>query len=186
MEQALRAASDDHGLKVLIVRAGDFFGPKAGKNSWLGAGLVKPGKPLSAVMYPGPLEVAHSWAYLPDVAEAMVRLAGLPDLGAFETFHLRGHAVTGDELVAALQAVAGRKVSVSRLPWFALKGVAPFNETFREMLEMRYLWETPVLMDNARMVARLGAEPHTPIEDALRTALAGLGCLPRSDQALAA
>ena len=94
--------------------------------------------------------------------------------------------MTGDELVAALQAVAGRKVSVSRLPWFALKGVAPFNETFREMLEMRYLWETPVLMDNARMVARLGAEPHTPIEDALRTALAGLGCLPRSDQALAA
>ena len=26
-------------------------------------------------MYPGPLAVAHSWAYLPDVAETMVTLA---------------------------------------------------------------------------------------------------------------
>jgi len=35
-----------------------------------------------------------------------------------------------------------------------------------------------VLLDNARLVARLGGEPHTPIEVALRTALAGMGALP--------
>jgi hypothetical protein len=43
-----------------------------------------------------------------------------------------------------------------------------------------------VLLDNARLVARLGAEPHTPIQDALRTALAGLGALPHEPAALAA
>jgi nucleoside-diphosphate-sugar epimerase len=185
MEAALKAASND-GLKVLIVRAGDFFGPRTTANSWLGAGLVKPGRPLAAVTYPGPLSVAHSWAYLPDLAETMVRLAERPDLAAFETFHMRGHTVTGDELVAALEAVAGRRLAVSRLPWFAIRGLAPFNETFREMLEMRYLWETPVLLDNARLVARLGGEPHTPIEEALRAALAGLGCLPQETVAQAA
>jgi nucleoside-diphosphate-sugar epimerase len=179
MEQALRTAADD-GLKVLIVRAGDFFGPGATTNSWLGSGLVKAGRPLAAVTYPGPLEVAHGWAYLPDVAETMVRLAQRDDLGAFETFHMRGHAVTGDELVAALSRVAGRKLPVSRLPWFAIRGLAPFNETFREMLEMRYLWEAPVLMDNAKLVARLGEEPHTAIDEALAAALDGLGALPRA------
>jgi nucleoside-diphosphate-sugar epimerase len=184
MEAALKAASDD-GLRVLVVRAGDFIAPKPG-NNWLAQGLIKPGRPVSAVTYPGPLSVPHCWAYLPDLAETMVRLAELPDLVEFETFHMRGQTLTGDELVAALEAVAGRRLAVSRLPWFAIRGLAPFNETMREMLEMRYLWETPVLLDNARLVARLGAEPHTPIEEALRTALAGLGALPRDAEALAA
>ncbi|MGZ3376454.1 MAG: NmrA family NAD(P)-binding protein [Phenylobacterium sp.] len=185
MEDALKAASDD-GLKVLIVRAGDFFGPKTTANSWLAAGLVKPGKPLTSVMYPGPLGIAHSWAYLPDVAETMVTLAERDDLAAFEVFHMAGHTVSGDELVAAMSRVAGRKLGVNRLPWFALHAIAPFNETFREMLEMRYLWEEPVLLENARLAGRLGAEPHTPIDEALRAALAGLNVLPPVEARLAA
>jgi nucleoside-diphosphate-sugar epimerase len=182
MEGALKAASQD-GLKVLIVRAGDFFGPKTTANSWLASGLVKPGKPLTSVMYPGPLAIAHSWGYLPDVAETMVTLAERDELGDFEVFHMRGHTVTGHELITAMSRVAGRKLSVSRLPWFAIPLIAPFNETMREMLEMRYLWETPVLLDNARLVARLGAEPHTPIDEALRAALAGLNVLPAPSSA---
>jgi nucleoside-diphosphate-sugar epimerase len=185
MEQALKAASDD-GLRVLIVRAGDFFGPRTTANSWLASGLLKPGKPLASVMYPGPLGIGHSWAYLPDVAETMVRLAEWEDLGAFEVFHMAGHTVTGDELVAALSRVAGRKLNVSRLPWFAIPLIAPFNETMREMLEMRYLWEQPVLLDNTRLTARLGAEPHTPLEEALRAALRGLNALPQAVTKLAA
>jgi len=177
MEAALAQAADE-GLRVLIVRCGDFFGPKPG-NNWLSQGLVKPGRPISAVSYPGPLDVAHSWAYLPDVAEIMVRLAeDEANLAAFETFHMRGHTQTGAELVVGLEAAAGRRLAVGRLPWFAIRGLASFNETFREMLEMRYLWETPVLLDNARLVARLGAEPHTPLAEALRAALAGMDALP--------
>jgi nucleoside-diphosphate-sugar epimerase len=185
MEQALARAAED-GLRVLIVRCGDFFGPKPG-NNWLSQGLLKPGKPVSAVAYPGPMSIPHCWAYLPDVAETIGRLVGdEAKLAGFEVFHMRGQTLTGDELVAALETAAGRRLAVSRLPWFAIRAMAPFNETFREMLEMRYLWETPVLLDNSRLVARLGAEPHTPVEDALRVALAGLNALPRPAQALAA
>ncbi|HEX3367687.1 NAD-dependent epimerase/dehydratase family protein [Phenylobacterium sp.] len=186
MEQALTRASREDGLKVLIVRCGDFFGPRPG-NNWLSQGMVKSGKPIAAVTYPGPLTVAHCWAYLPDVAETMVRLAeDEANLGDFEVFHMRGQTLTGDELVAALAVAAGRKLPVSRLPWFAVRAMAPLNETMREMLEMRYLWETPVMLDNTRLVARLGAEPHTPIVDALRTALEGANALPHRPKALAA
>jgi nucleoside-diphosphate-sugar epimerase len=186
MEEALARASREDGLRVLIVRAGDFFGPRPG-NNWLSQGLVKPGKPIAAVTYPGPLSVPHCWAYLPDVAETMVRLAeDEANLANFEVFHMCGQTLTGDELVAALQAVAGRKLPVSRLPWLAVHAMAPFNETMREMLEMRYLWETPVLLDNSHLVARLGAEPHTPIVDALRRALEGLNALPHRPEVLAA
>jgi len=49
---------------------------------------------------------------------------------------------------------------------------------FREMAEMRYLWREPVRMDNTRLRAVLGSEPHTPLDEAVRTTLEGLGCLP--------
>jgi nucleoside-diphosphate-sugar epimerase len=54
---------------------------------------------------------------------------------------------------------------------------SPFVPLFRELKEMRYLWETPVRMTNARLVATLGAEPHTPLEEAVRATLIGLVCL---------
>jgi nucleoside-diphosphate-sugar epimerase len=54
---------------------------------------------------------------------------------------------------------------------------APFVETLRELRRMRYLWNTPVRMDNASLVAALGAEPHTPLDIAVEETLQGLGCL---------
>ena len=173
MEQALRDAQ----VPVLIVRTGDFFGPRPSGGSWLSQGLVKPGRPVASVMYPGQLEIPHAWAYLPDVAETFVRLLAT-DLGRFEMLQMQGQQANGHELIAALETAAGRKLAVSRLPWLAIAAAAPFNESLREMREMRYLWDRPVLLDNARLVARLGAEPRTPLAKALRTALAGLGALP--------
>ena len=184
MEQALKAAAEV-GLKVLIVRCGDFFGPAPG-NNWLSQGLVQPGKPVTSVRYPGPLGVAHSWAYLPDVAQTVVRLLALPDLEDFAAYHMAGHTQTGAAFVDGLEAAAGRKLKVSILPWLAVRAVAPFNETMREMVEMKYLWDEPVLLDNARLAARLGAEPHTPLAVALRAALIGMGALPLREAALAA
>jgi hypothetical protein len=40
---------------------------------------------------------------------------------------------------------------------------------------MRYLWRHPVRLDNRRLVAFLGEEPHTPLREAVRTTLVGLG-----------
>ena len=173
MEQALRAAD----VPVLIVRAGDFFGPRPG-NNWLSQGIVRAERPITGVSYPGPMEIRHAWAYLPDVAETFVRLLGT-GLAEIESFHMRGHAITGHELVAGLEAAAGRELRVGRLPWLAIAAAAPFNETLREMQEVRYLWRREVLLDGCKLAARLGAEPLTPLAEALRTALIGQGSLAR-------
>jgi len=45
------------------------------------------------------------------------------------------------------------------------------------MLEMKYLWQRPVRLDNTKLVSFLGAEPHTPIGTAIRATLIGLGSL---------
>jgi hypothetical protein len=55
--------------------------------------------------------------------------------------------------------------------------MAPFVATLRELMEMRYLWQQPVRMANERLVAVLGREPHTPLDQAVEAALVGMGCL---------
>ncbi|HYH38757.1 MAG TPA: hypothetical protein VD860_11095, partial [Azospirillum sp.] len=179
MERRLRAAAESGEATALVVRAGDFFGPGAG-NSWFSQGLVKPGRPPRAIQYPGKPGVGHQWAYLPDVAETMVRLAGRDGLDAFASFHMDGHwDPDGTQVVAAIRrAVGDPRLPVRRLPWWLLRAASPVVPLFRELAEMRYLWDTPVRMDNARLVTELGAEPHTPLDEAVRATLAGIGCLP--------
>lgn len=54
---------------------------------------------------------------------------------------------------------------------------APFVTFMRELKEMRYLWREPVRMSNDRLVAELGVEPRTPIDEAVKATLGSLGCL---------
>jgi nucleoside-diphosphate-sugar epimerase len=42
---------------------------------------------------------------------------------------------------------------------------------------MRYLWSQSLRMDNAKLVATLGAEPRTPLDTAVKRTLESLGCL---------
>jgi len=39
------------------------------------------------------------------------------------------------------------------------------------------VWRVPVRLDNRRLVAFLGAEPHTPTVEAVRATLQGMGSL---------
>lgn len=192
MELRLKAASDA-GVGVIILRAGDFFGPDAA-NNWFSQGLVKPGKPLSAVSYPGKKGIAHQWAYLPDVAETMIRLVErAKDLPAFAVYHMRGFVDDdGTKMVAAIARAAGSTNLPARaFPWWLVTLASPVVPLFRELRKMRYLWRQPLQMPNDRLLALLGEEPHTPIDEAVAKTLKSLGCLPQAagrvgaDEALA-
>ncbi len=67
------------------------------------------------------------------------------------------------------------------MPWLMMTLASPFVTFLRELREMRYLWRAPLQLDNRKLVAALGAEPHTPLDDAVRATLIGLGCLPGRD-----
>jgi nucleoside-diphosphate-sugar epimerase len=188
MEAALEAHAAAGG-RVLIVRAGDFFGPQAG-NNWFAQGLVKPGKPVVRIANPGAAGVGHQWAYLPDVAATMVALIERrTTLAPFARFHMGGHwDADGSAMADAIRRVVARrggKASVGGFPWWLVRLATPFNETLRELWEMRYLWRQAVRLDNARLVSVLGAEPHTPLDVAVESTLEGLGCLPRAPVARA-
>jgi nucleoside-diphosphate-sugar epimerase len=178
MEARLRAAAQD-GVRTLVVRAGDFFGPRAA-NNWFSQGLVKPGKPVTGIGYPGRAGIGHQWAYLPDVAETMVRLVEKEEqLETFASFHMEGHwDADGTQMVAAIASAAGKPdLKAGAFPWWLMVLASPFVPLFRELAEMRYLWQQPARMSNRRLLDILGGEPRTPLDTAVRRTLQGLGCL---------
>lgn len=179
LEQRLEQAADQ-GVSVLIVRAGDFFGPEAG-NNWFAQGMVQPGKPVRFVINPGRKGVGHAWAYLPDVAETFMRLLDRADeLPRFSRFHMNGfYDHDGVQMAHAIGRVVGRPgILTFGFPW-RLAGLArPFVPLLKELHEMRYLWRQTIRLDNSRLVDFLGEEPQTPIDTAVRTTLQGLECLP--------
>ncbi|AJC22445.2 NAD-dependent epimerase/dehydratase family protein [Pandoraea pulmonicola] len=181
MESRLHDASRN-GVQTIIVRAGDFFGPQT-RNSWFAQGLLKPGRTTRLVHVPNAPGVGHQWSYLPDVAKTMVMLVERRHtLPAFNNFHMAGHwDADGTQLAAAIARVMSRHgvtVRTQRFGWWMVWAGAPFVTTLRELLEMRYLWQQPVRLNNARLVDVLGHEPHTPLDDAVQATLEGLGCLP--------
>jgi nucleoside-diphosphate-sugar epimerase len=181
MELQLRAASTQ-GARVIIVRAGDFFGPAAG-NNWFSQGLINPGQAVATVRVPGDPGVGHQWAYLPDVAQTIVELLERRErLEAFATFHMSGHwDADGTQLANTIREVVARRggpvPQIRKFPWWLVRLATPFITTLRELMEMRYLWRQPVHLCNAHLVATLGREPHTPLDQAVEATLSGLGCL---------
>lgn len=179
MEQHLQQAAED-GVRILIVRAGDFFGPGS-RNNWFSQGLIKPGRPVRAITYPGKNGIGHQWSYLPDAAESMMQLIEQGHrLERFATFHLDGHWDSdGTQMVAAIARACGNAaLPVRSFPWWLVKTAGPLVPLFREMQEMRYLWQQPLRMDNTRLLSVLQSEPHTPLVQAVQETLRGLGCLP--------
>ncbi|WAC28662.1 NAD-dependent epimerase/dehydratase family protein [Ancylobacter sp. SL191] len=179
MERELEAAAARGDSPVLIVRAGDYFGPRAA-NNWFSQVLVKAGQAPRAIQYPGRAGVGHQWAYLPDVAQTMAQLVERDDLPDFARFHMDGHwDGDGTQMIAAIRRVLGAPdLPVKAFPWMLARLASPVVPLFRELMEMRYLWKEPVRLDNARLRATLGDEPHTPLDQAVRASLIGLGCLP--------
>ena len=179
MEARLREAAAA-GTPVLVVRAGDFFGPRAG-NNWFTQGLVKPGQP-STLDHPARRPRRRPRLGLParrrrdDGAprrgRRAARLRKLPHgrpLGPRRPWRWPRRSAPSSTSPTCRSAA---------LPWPLLRLAGPLVPLFRELAEMRYLWRTPVRLDNRRLLATLGEEPRTPLDRAVRETLTGLGCLP--------
>jgi len=169
MEQRLLEASR-RGAQVILVRAGDFIG-RGAPLAWINL-LIKRRRRGYTLLTPGPRALPHTWAYLPDLAasaaELVERRSGLP---AFNSFHFRGYRASFDDLASAIAEASGAPVRVRRFGWWLFRLLTPFDAMFRGLLDMRYLWQRPLLLDDTRLQQALqGRVPATPLAVALREA----------------
>ena len=178
LEDELQARAAQ-GLASVVIRAGDFYG--AGSGSWLDLAIVKD-LARGKLVYPGPLDVLHAWAYLPDLAQAFVAVAARDDAPPFQRLHFAGHTVTGRELLAAIDVAAAELglrppagFRTGGMPWGVLRAVGAVYPLWRELARMSYLWRVPHALDGAALRAAVGRLPATPLSAALRDALLALG-----------
>ena len=174
MEQRYARAAEKHGVQTIILRAGDFLeGAKTG--NWFDSIIAKD-VAKSRVTLPGPADIPHAWAYLPDMARAMAGLAEKrEELGRFESIGFEGYTLTGNDLVGLMQGVTGQPFRRKNLPWWALRIIALFSPLMREVQEMRYLWQVPHQIDGTRLRQLLPDFRPTEPEKAMKQMLVALG-----------
>ena len=179
MEEQIARWAQSGGLPASVIRAGDFFG--MGRGSWLDLVIVKNLR-TGKLVYPGPMNIPHPWAYLPDLARAFSHIAAQPSSPGLATWHFEGFTLTGDELLAAIETAASKlHLQVSkpyhhtRLPWGLIKAAGLVVPMWRELSEMAYLWQVPHALDGTRL-ATLSNRPDykTPLATALSESLQAL------------
>jgi nucleoside-diphosphate-sugar epimerase len=172
IEQRIREACD-RGMRAIILRAGDFFG--GGSGSWFDLVIAKDiGR--GRLTYPGPLNVQHEWAYLPDFAATLVRLAEQrANFAACETFGFSGHAVTGQQFIATIEAVTKSNFTLRPMSWWMIKTIGQLLAMGRELSELEYLWRVPHRIAGDKLRAAIGDVPHTPLPQAIAASLRAIG-----------
>lgn len=174
MEELFSRRAEEKGVQTIVLRAGDFYGGQK-PESWLDIFILAKLR-KNIFTWPGPMDVPHAFAYLPDLARAFVALAEKrQELNAFERFHFTGHTLTGSEFKAATEKAVGRLLTRRGVPWTLLRAGGLVMPILREVAIMSYLWRTPHSLDGTRLAAAVGGLAETEPADAIRQAVADLG-----------
>lgn len=157
--QRLLEAHRSGEARVSIARAADFYGPGITLAGVFGERFVERAlKGKSAECF-GPPEILHSYSYGPDVAAGLVTLA-TSEKSWGEIWHL---PVASAESTAAVVARFARELGVSLdvtvLPVMVLRLLGLFVPAARELIEMRYQWQVPFVLDDSKFRAAFGTEP---------------------------
>jgi nucleoside-diphosphate-sugar epimerase len=156
-------------VRVALVRASDFYGAGAG-NSHLGDLCFKRVLQGQAAQFAGELHQPHTFTYIPDFARALATVGASPDaLG--QVWHVpNAPAVTLSELMLLLQDILGQPVKAMALPFWLQRALSVFMPIMRELVEMRFQWDRPYLVDHGKFAAKFWVDA-TPLADGLRATL---------------
>lgn len=173
LEAMLEEAARRDGVRTIVIRAGDFYGGEK-PGTWLDE-LVLAKLDKGVFTWPGPMDLAHSFAYLPDLAQAFVAVAERrADLAPFEVLHFAGHTVTGQEMKDATERAAGRPLSRRGVPWTLLRVAGLFMPMMRELAAMSYLWRVPHSLDGAKLAALVPDLKATPFDRAMENVVSDM------------
>jgi nucleoside-diphosphate-sugar epimerase len=146
-ERILREASDK--IEFTILRLPDFYGPGVEKSilaPMFRTALTGARAPLFA-----PFLTPHEFVFVPDLGPIMVALAEEPR-AANRVFNLGGPGVITQRAMAELAfAATGQNLRVLPVGPTLLRIGGLFDPRLRELVELRYLHTTPLLVDDSSL-----------------------------------
>ncbi|MGC0312104.1 NAD-dependent epimerase/dehydratase family protein [Kitasatospora acidiphila] len=159
-------------IKAVEVRASDFFGPGVTDGGHLAARVMPKllrGKPVSAL---GDPDVPHSWSYLPDVAAALVEVAG-EERAWGRAWHVPTEPpLSTREMVNRLASEAGTApVAVRPVPSAVLGVMSLVSPLIRELKEIRYQFDRPFVIDSSAYEGEFALRA-TPLDEQVEATVA--------------
>jgi len=156
-------------LDGLVIRLPDFYGPFADiglANPVLRAALA--GKTANWV---GPTGAPHEFIYTPDAASVIADLASRENCYG-EAWNLGGAGeIPVIDFITRAYRAAGRQPKYRTIGRGMLKVLGWFSPLMRELQEMMYLEETPVILDDSKLLTKLGTVHKTSYDEGIRQTL---------------
>jgi nucleoside-diphosphate-sugar epimerase len=147
----------------LIVRLPDYYGPSATQASYLGSTLesIAAGKPT---IFIGNMHVPREYVYLPDAAIMIVELASREEAYGHNWNIPGAGVISGRELVKLAQRASGKARMVIPLGKAGLSLIGMFTPVIKEIVEMLYLTEEPLVLSGKKYEQLIGPIPATAFE----------------------
>ncbi|MBI5889633.1 MAG: NAD-dependent epimerase/dehydratase family protein [Nitrosomonadales bacterium] len=158
-------------VRAVCGRAADFYGP-GGRLTFFGDYFWKPVLAGKAGMSPVNAGTAHTYHYIPDVAQ------GLATLGCAEESTLVSAplwmlpcqpAVPTREMTQRFAAALGHEIPLNEMPRWLLNALGLAVPMVREIKEMAYQWDEPFVVDDSRFRATFNIHPVEADEAAQAT-----------------
>ena len=166
LSETLLAAHAAGRVRVTIGRASDYFGP-AGSHSIAGllfAGILA-GK---SVRWPADGDQPHSFAYLPDIARALVVLGARTDADGRAWVLPEAPPLTAREFVALIERESGEPAKLAITSKLAMRVAGLFVPEAREIPDLWYQFEAPFVADARAFLATFDPFAVTPLDQAVR------------------
>ena len=153
--------------RVTLARAADFYGPGVTLTAVFGERFI--GRALAGKNGEcfGPPDLPHSYSYGPDVAAGLVTLAQ-SEKSWGEVWHLPvAPAESTRAVVERFGRELGTPLQTRVVPGFVLQVMGLFVPPVKELLEMRYQWQAPFVLDDAKFRAAFGGTA-TSLDEGVR------------------
>lgn len=153
-------------VPTIIAHFPDFYGPNA--ENTLMHFTLKDAVRHKKTMFVGIQTIAREFIYTPDGAKAAVNLS-MHDNAYGHNYNIPGYdVITGEEIVQVIRELSGYDKPVRTVSKNMIRFLGIFDATMREVVEMFYLNEEPVVLDGTKYENDIGPLPRTPYREGIK------------------
>lgn len=149
-------------VPYIIAHFPDFYGPKA--ESTILQYTFKDMLKKPSALFVGGTKLQREFIYTKDGAKALAELA-LREECYDQSWNISGAGtISGEEIAVIASSYFAREIKVKPIHRWMIAMLGLFNPSMREVVEMMYLNETPVILDGSKYEKEIGALPKTPYQ----------------------
>lgn len=153
----------------LVVRLPDFYGP--GADIGLANPIFRAALAGKTANWIGPVNTPHEFVYIPDTGPVIVDLASCAECYG-EAWNFGGpNEINTLDFITRVYRAAGGSPKYRAVGRGVLRVMGWFSPLYKELPEMLYLQEMPVILDDSKLRAKFPGVRKTPYDEGIAKTL---------------